>query len=513
MFNNFSLRNFRQERENQRKLDQQKRHAIRDISEFESYCFDELINDDKKLQKIDEKGMEELPTFRELEEDIYSAFYRGRPEVNEDKMYKAYSLNRTILKEIMGMENYTKLRKYTKLDRETSSEVAIEMADLAIKLISEKQKEKVRQQFAKLMGGGGNGDSEGNDGEDDSQEQDGNSGGQGNSQSDEDGDQENVGLGLTEEDMQEIVDQLKAKMGQMMKDKLDKEEEKEAAVKSFGNEDGSLTTTSHEAAEQIYQKIKKSRMLYDVVKTVGRMRDIAKKIRTEKWIHVREEIYDMEQGNDISRIIASDLSLLAMDDDSPESLLALKKFADGEMLQNVYRGKEEKGKGPIVLLIDRSGSMCGTNEIWARGMALTLQHIAMEDKRDIHVVYYDHSIFREIFLPKGRPVNPDEWMNFISIGSDGGTEFTKPLDRAAEIIEKEQHMRQADVIFVSDGGFSFSGEEWLRKYKAKKEALGFKIIGILIGGGGETMKQFCEQVIDIDDVRKDSEVLNSVFSI
>lgn len=524
----FSLREFREQQENARKLDQQKRHAINEISAFESYCFNDLIASDEKMQKVNERGLEEVPTFTELAEDIYAAFYKARPEVNQDKMYKPYQINKQIVEEIMGMEQYTKLRKFTKQDRETSSEVAVEMADLAIKLLSEKQKEKIRQQYEKLMmsaqgQGGENGDSENDDGENESQEQTKGMG-QGQAQGeDENDDSENGnGIGLSEEDMKEIAEKLQAQIGKFMDEKIEEEEAKEATVKSFGNEDGQLNTTSYEQAKALYEKVKKSRLLYETVKTVGRMRDIAKKIRTERYIDIREEVIDIEVGNDLSKLLASEFMLFGCDDQNvvsdentemtDEELLFLKKFADGELLQYRYRGKEEKGKGPIVLLIDRSGSMSGQNEVWARGVALTLQHIAMEDKRDIHVIYYDYKIFREIFLPKGRPVNPMEWMNFISIGSDGGTSFETPLDRAAEIIEKEAHMKQADIIMISDGGCHV-GDDWLKKFIKKKEALNFKCIGILIGMYAEVMEKFCENVVNITDIRKDSEALNTMFQI
>lgn len=503
--NLFNFKNFQEQFKQQESNRFKARHSINGISKLEQYTFEDRLASDKKLAAVDKKGNEQLKTFGDMELDLYSALFQSRPEVN-DNVGKPFKINKKIVERIMDTDEYIRLRKFTKLNRNLSAEVASDIAEQALTILTEEQKKKINEQYQ--AGGWGNGDS------DDDQDQNGTAQqqGEGEDKDDQGNDQEGNSPTLSEQEIEDILKKAVKASGGKMKELADEEEQKEQAVKTFGTDDGNMSYTSPEQAQKIMERIKKSRILQEVTKMAGRMKSIAKKIRAERTIEVREEVYDLEMGNDLSKLLPSEYAMLAGHDEVQE-LLFLKRFAEGQLLQYKFRGKEDKAKGPIVMLIDRSGSMGGENEIWARAIMIAMQDIAKQDNRDLHLVYYDHRVFKEILLPMGRATNTDEWMAFVGIGSDGGTNFETPLNRAVEIIEKHNHMHQADIVMISDGECHIDEQKWLRDFNAKKEKLGFKAIGVLVGYGGEIMKKFCDTMVLVSDINKDSDATQAIFSV
>jgi hypothetical protein len=88
----------------------------------------------------------------------------------------------------------------------------------------------------------------------------------------------------------------------------------------------------------------------------GRFTRIAQQKRRTKVKHGAEEICDVELGNDLGRLLPVELVKLR----HPRlHALALRDLLERKAMQYALTGKEKMGKGPLVLLLDRSGSMDG----------------------------------------------------------------------------------------------------------------------------------------------------------
>ncbi|HET9621329.1 MAG TPA: hypothetical protein VFP84_08190, partial [Kofleriaceae bacterium] len=88
----------------------------------------------------------------------------------------------------------------------------------------------------------------------------------------------------------------------------------------------------------------------------GRFRRIAGGKRQSKVRHGADDLVDIEQGADMSRMLPLEIAQLA----HPQTkLLTFRNLAEAACLQYRFEGKETLGKGPLVVALDKSGSMQG----------------------------------------------------------------------------------------------------------------------------------------------------------
>ena len=112
-------------------------------------------------------------------------------------------------------------------------------------------------------------------------------------------------------------------------------------------------------------------------------------------------------------------------------------------------GNEPLGKGPLVVLLDKSGSMDGPRDIWATALALALLDQAQRERRVFALLGFDYRVKHEAV------VKPDEPLPEAALftACAGGTEIGVALDRGLELIRGNTGpLKKADIVLVTDGG-------------------------------------------------------------
>ena len=270
---------------------------------------------------------------------------------------------------------------------------------------------------------------------------------------------------------------------------------------------------------EIANRIANSSKLQQIAKIAGRFQRLALHKQQTKVTHGRDEVVDVETGNDLSRVLPSELVLLK----NPKTkLLFYKKFVEGQLLQYKLEGFEKAGKGPIVVCIDNSGSMDTyfgsgftktqlTREVWAKAVALGLLTIAKHQKRSFAVVHFgSRSECQVFYFPKGK-VNIDDLLDWLRFFYNGGTDFERPLSEAIKIIQQEPDFHKADIIFITDGECQVS-DSFLQDYHSLKRKLQFQTLSLLIGYESSSLKQFSDKVFSLY-TEDDTEALTEIFSI
>jgi uncharacterized protein with von Willebrand factor type A (vWA) domain len=214
---------------------------------------------------------------------------------------------------------------------------------------------------------------------------------------------------------------------------------------------------------------------------IGRMRRFALGVKATRVINVDHEAYDVELGNDLRRVLKPQLVLLA---NKNTSLEFYRRYADKELLQFKMRGEEEVGKGPIVMCIDKSGSMNGQPFQWAIAVAEALRRFAAEDNRDMYVMFFGSNGDRVRFeFPNGQAPF-EKIMAFLGTIANGGTQFdgvlTEALEKASTAFDGEGKDK-ADIVFLTDGMASLS-EEWIDQFNAERKRIGVRLYSVYVGG-------------------------------
>ncbi len=124
----------------------------------------------------------------------------------------------------------------------------------------------------------------------------------------------------------------------------------------FGTENGGGGRNSLSTKEKlvIAQQVGKSPKLQQIAAVCGRFTRIALQQQKTRVKHPPDEITSITTGNEIERLLPSEIALLA--DPDLEDLFYL-RFAERGLMHYDLIGHEPQGQGPIIIAIDESGSM------------------------------------------------------------------------------------------------------------------------------------------------------------
>lgn len=212
--------------------------------------------------------------------------------------------------------------------------------------------------------------------------------------------------------------------------------------------------------------------------------------------HSHAELYSVTQSKDLQYILPIDIVKLQ---DETLKYLFFSKLTEGKLLTYQLTGKHQadgikKNQGPIVALVDTSGSMIGAPEVVAKSILLAIVRHMLKEKRNIKVFLFssvDQST--EIELTDSRKTAM-EFLNFLQQTFEGGTDFNTALSKGLKAL-KDRKYRNADILFITDG-LSVVSDEWLidelNRVKADSDT---RIFTIIIGNdnaGG--MEEFSDQI-------------------
>jgi uncharacterized protein with von Willebrand factor type A (vWA) domain len=251
-------------------------------------------------------------------------------------------------------------------------------------------------------------------------------------------------------------------------------------------------------------RLKSDARLKQIALLAGRFKRIAASKRREKLKHGADEIAEIEQGADLGRLLPSELVKL-----SHPALRAsfMRSLLERQAMQYQLIGHEPLGKGPLVVVLDKSGSMDGPRDVWATALTLALLEQAQRERRMFAFVAFDYRVKYEAVVKPGEPL-PEE---ALFTACSGGTEIAVALQRGLELIQaNEGGLKKADIVLVTDGG---SDPNSALKLRADAQQLGVTILGLGIGVEREWLQPWCDEIQAITDVsRLDEETASKLFA-
>lgn len=275
-------------------------------------------------------------------------------------------------------------------------------------------------------------------------------------------------------------------------------EEAEQAVESvaaWGTEPGKPASMDLFKSLDLARRLMTDPKLQRIARLAGRMRSIALAKRETKAKRIPSEIVDVEYGNDLGRVLPSELMLLH----SALKLDFLRRFTEVSLMQHKMQDKEKQGKGPVIVCLDESGSMAGAKEIWSKAFFLGFQALAAKDRRDISYLPFGTQVNRCEIFPQGKVDSLLLCDLLAHFAGHGGTNFDAPLEKSLSIFD--QSLPNADIVFITDG-FAPVSDQIREKIQSVRQA-GLHLYVVLIGGSGKAFESIADLIVDItisDDV-------------
>lgn len=440
------------------------------------------------------KRWEDDPTWFDIVQDAYLGLYKADPKTREDKEMKPnYKLNWATMSRASSMKDWEHLRTYTELDKWAATMATIEFGiklgelfdELKELMDAQQQMNNTDQRVQELLERGAEGEIDDAEGFLDELEQ-------------ALSDYEDAS-GELDQQLAQNSDNIRQGIRSATKDAKEQAANLEDMIEAFGTEPGSLTRMSAEARMELAQRIVQSQKLRELAEKVGRFVRLALGEQARKIVHGTDEVHDIVQGNDINRVIPSELMLLGH---KKTRRLFYKRYAERELLEYELRGTERVARGAIICLIDSSGSMMGAKDTWARAIAIALLNIAAKQKRNFHAIIFSGPGDQLRFdFPKG-VAKPSDVMDMAEAGFYGGTEVMEPINSAIDILEAQYTdagSQKGDIVFISDG-ISAITDEWTDRFRNAKQDLAFRFYGCTIGFNSPLIDTLSDQVYSISEL-------------
>ena len=262
------------------------------------------------------------------------------------------------------------------------------------------------------------------------------------------------------------------------------------------------------------QRIQRDPNLKAILEEAGRLRRVLSAKRAQRASHAPEELCNIELGGDLGRLLPVELMRLV---DPLLELDAYRRISERAALQYQLKGVESKSRGPVVVCVDESGSMSGSRNTWAKGLALAILDLASKEKRGFALISFDSRVSSTYYCPPGKAQDLDKLIHSVMTFSGGGTDFQAPLNAARKIVDGEHEsmkLTDADIILVTDGECSVE-PGWLKKWNQWREESDCTIYAFPIGCAVYTLDALADTIVKLDHIGKgkDDGVMDVLASI
>ena len=289
----------------------------------------------------------------------------------------------------------------------------------------------------------------------------------------------------------------------------EKADEVRNIIGAWSDDPGNLE--KNEANADLLALVRKSQVLRDIAKYLGRFREIFAQGKRNGYAYGRGEKYALELGRDLSRALTSELAMLASPQTTP---LFLRKYQRGQIKQYQRREPTFKGMGDIICCLDESDSTHGDPAAWGKAVALTLLEIAADSGRRFALIHFSGpgSFKTEVFRPGGYAMA--EKVDAAETFLGGGTDFQTPMNDAMRLMDEED-LENADIIFITDGECALP-DAYVERLRTEQANRRFTVTGVLLDKGSPGMtfslEKFCQNIYRTSELLGDEIVRELVRS-
>jgi len=280
-----------------------------------------------------------------------------------------------------------------------------------------------------------------------------------------------------------------------------------------GKSTGTMTAADVRQREKLANKVARGGKIKRILQMAGRMIRVAERVQSSKVDTLASEVVGIERGADTDRLLPS--SLLGLVGGPAMETHFYTQFLQEDLSQYKMVGRDKVARGPVVLLMDCSGSMSGPREEWAKAVGWALAKLAAKQSRSFIAAEFNTKIVKKsvFVIEAGQDADTEALMRWLThFTASGGTSFDGPLDWAMGQIESSPAFKKADIVLVTDGQCGVS-DAWLTQFQAKRRSIGTRLLGVGIACRVNLLATLCDDVARVDDLDPDGPHAAVVFSV
>lgn len=416
------------------------------------------------LPSVKKTKLKDWPTFDELRQDLWTSLYRPEPELTPaEKLDQSHRPNGQVMQAVLNSPAFGELHSGTAFDEVKAGEATILMAEKLPEILAAMPKDPSTGQ-PDASGPGG------------------------------------------QEALQGAIDQA-------LRETTEEQQANEDLLDALG---AGKDAAGHEFNAQERIDLARSLMgnqnFQKLAKLVGRLNVAAASVKSAQHGGRTSEVGGFELGSSLPHALPSELALAA---DEDLELLFLKRFADSALMQRELHSDTHLERGPMIVCLDRSGSMADSSSEpnvslfdWGKAVMLALLNVCRRDRRPLSLITFTGGASVDLYAPKGR-LTKQQIQHLGRMTPSGGTSFSAALTACFDEIATKPGLRQADVVFITDGGDLLDHvghlpkdqqiRPVLQRFLDRKEALNCRVWGVQVGGGVpdpqySDLPRFCDRV-------------------
>lgn len=301
---------------------------------------------------------------------------------------------------------------------------------------------------------------------------------------------------------QQVKEQIKKiseqSIGQIIHDNKKKISNTKKAIVTVGTMDGrKIEQVPLRDQFELAEKIGSQKELQKIADLVGRFKRIAMKKQKTKHKQTMER-KNIAIGQEVSRLLPTELANYVM---GHSKMDFLRRFSESQALVFDTKGKDRKGKGPIIICMDESSSMTSIKE-QSKAFCIALLTIAKKQKRDFAIVPFASKVGEVKIFAKGQASTQD-LLAFSSSFLGGGTNYEQPLRESLTILLQSE-FNEADILFVTDGS-SFLPTRFIEEFNETKRKKQFECTSVVLTNlfnavDVNVVNKFSDRVIEVGEL-------------
>jgi uncharacterized protein with von Willebrand factor type A (vWA) domain len=267
------------------------------------------------------------------------------------------------------------------------------------------------------------------------------------------------------------------------------------------------------AVKANFKKLKNDPKLRRICELAGRFRRVAQSRQRQKTTHGVDDVVGVEPTGNPARLLAVERARLGV---ACPALRhdAYRRLLEKEMLGRKMLGVEQVGRGPIVVVVDESGSMNGEKIATAKALALAMAWVARHQGRWVALVAFSDGPQHRSVVLKPREPNQDALLAWLGGFIGGGTSHHVPFGVVPfDLYQSMQAPKgKTDMLVISDGCFNFP-EPAQRKFLAWKQEAKARCTILSIEDSPGEMANVGDEVYRVPAIDHDSEEVGQILSV
>ncbi|MFN0202204.1 MAG: hypothetical protein ACKVTZ_11825 [Bacteroidia bacterium] len=252
-----------------------------------------------------------------------------------------------------------------------------------------------------------------------------------------------------------------------------------------------------------------SKALQELVENLGRQNEMEEEtdemelqptitFRPRIEYSAKSELVGITESDDLGSLLPTEIAMLGLAD---TEAIFMKKFAEKKLQTFDYQSKmideiheemtlqkvKKQNKGPIIAIVDTSGSMYGQPEEIAKTVAFGVLHLALKENRKCYLINFSDS-FKTIELHDYEK-SLSKLISFMRKSANGGNNEPVAMEEVLRIL-KTANFKKADILWISDFvTIPFEKEVLNKVAKARENDTRFHSLTI----GNESNKEIVNQ--------------------